>query len=186
MKERKNRILQWVGFGWALLSNLTLGPWAQLLKVNEELKALKSEREWEQGAKGVSEVQRQQVQMSMVVANKISSAFERLASLTHCKEKLVVELEQKLQAVEEVKGTVRRGEDLKQYVEVLRNKSTMYKEFKKEIDEMIAEYGVLLRTQQLLEQQAIGVPDFVDIDGAPFSSERKSLGKVSCKVMFWL
>lgn len=153
-----------------------------MLEVNEELKALKSQRECEQGVKGVSEVQRQQVQMSMIVANKISNAFERLATLTHCKDKLINELEQKLQAIEEVKGTVRRGEDLKQYVELLRNKSTVYKEHKKEIDEMAAEYGVLLRTQQLLEQQAIGVPNFDDIDGAPFSGKR--LIKVHARLSF--
>lgn len=152
--------------------------------MNEELKAIKTRRECEQGVKGVSEVQRQQLQMSMIIANKISNAFERLATLTHCKDKLIVELEQKLQAIEEVKGTVRRGEDLKQYVELLRNKSTMYKEFKKEIDEMAAEYGVLLRTQQLLEQQAIGVPNFVDIDGAPFSGKCKSLIKVHARLSF--
>jgi chromosome segregation ATPase len=53
----------------------------------------------------------------------------------------------------QVKGSVRRGEELKLYVELLRGKSTTYKALKKEVDDMATEYNVLVRTQQLLEQK---------------------------------
>lgn len=52
-----------------------------------------------------------------------------------------------------MKGSVRRGDDLKQYVEALRGKSTTYKALKKELDDIVAENGVLVRTQHLLEHQ---------------------------------
>lgn len=48
---------------------------------------------------------------------------------------------------------MRHGDDFKQYVEQLRSKSATYKKMKTEIDELAAEHGVLLRTQELLEQQ---------------------------------
>jgi chromosome segregation ATPase len=62
-----------------------------------------------------------------------------------------------LHSIEEVKGSVRRGEDLKQYVEALRGKSATYKALKKELDDIAAENGVLVRTQHLLEHQLAAV-----------------------------
>lgn len=54
---------------------------------------------------------------------------------------------------------MRRGEDLKQYVELLRGKSATYKALKKELDDKATDYGVLVRTKRLLEQQAAGDAD---------------------------
>lgn len=48
---------------------------------------------------------------------------------------------------------MRRGEELKLYIELLRGKSTTYKALKKKVDNMATEYNVLVRTQQLLEQK---------------------------------
>jgi hypothetical protein len=55
----------------------------------------------------------------------------------------------------QVKSSVRTGEDFKQYVELLRRKSSTYKAQKQEMDNMTDKYTKLLHTQQLLEQQII-------------------------------
>lgn len=62
----------------------------------------------------------------------------------------------------QMKGLVRKGEDLKQYVELLRGKSTTYKVLKKEVHNMATEYEVLVRTLQLLEQKETGNGTFRD------------------------
>ncbi|KAH8940021.1 hypothetical protein BDL97_15G066000 [Sphagnum fallax] len=102
-----------------------------------------------------NEVQRQQAQMGAIVANKIQAAYDKLATLMKLRDKLVAELDQKNQAINEVKSSVRTGEDFKQYVELLRRKSSTYKARKQEMDNMTDKYTKLLHTQQLLEQQII-------------------------------
>jgi prefoldin subunit 5 len=59
------------------------------------------------------------------------------------------------EVVVQVKSSVRTGEDFKQYVELLRRKSSTYKARKQEMDNMIDKHTKLLHTQQLLEQQII-------------------------------
>lgn len=98
--------------------------------------------------------------------SSISSSM-KLIAITYCSLSFVavtlsVELNFHSLSCIQVKGSVRRGEDLKQYVELLRGKSITYKVLKKEMDDMAAEYGVLLRTQQLLERQAVDLPDLLD------------------------
>jgi hypothetical protein len=49
-----------------------------------------------------NEVQRQQAQMGAIVANKIQAAYDKLATLMKLRDKLVAELDQKNQAIDEV------------------------------------------------------------------------------------
>ncbi|KAG0618377.1 hypothetical protein M758_4G058900 [Ceratodon purpureus] len=144
-----------VDFG---LSNIQ----AKLILVNEDLKALKQSRqELQRDHNGHgddstirgNEVQRQQVQMTTIVANKIRNVYDKLGSLNKQRDVLIGDLQYKLNSIEEVKRSVRRGEELKQYVELLRGKTATYKTLKKEVDDMTNEYDILIRTQQLLEQQ---------------------------------
>ncbi|XP_073387818.1 intraflagellar transport protein 81 isoform X8 [Physcomitrium patens] len=135
---------------------------AKLALVNDELKGLKRRNVHDHDGSGCgegNEVQRQQLRMTSIVANKIRDAFDRLADLTKQRDMLIADLEHKFHSIEEVKGSVRRGEDLKQYVELLRGKSATYKALKKELDDKATDYGVLVRTKRLLEQQAAGDAD---------------------------
>ena len=81
----------------------------------------------------------------------------------------------------QVKGSVRKGEELKQYVELLRGKSATYKALKEEMDDMSVEYGVLMRTQQLLEQQ-IACHE-IDGDSVAYSSFNDSNLSVEYEVI---
>lgn len=62
-----------------------------------------------------------------------------------------------------MRGSIRRGEDLKQYVEVLRNKSSKYKIVKKELDDMAMENENLLRSQHLLEHEICNVAQGINM-----------------------
>jgi len=46
--------------------------------------------------------------------------------------------------------TVLKGEDFKRYVNLLRDKSTLYKQKRAELSDLKAEYGVLERTLEVL------------------------------------
>lgn len=79
--------------------------------VNEEVRALKRKRHEVRescrdgsatGYGGGSEVQRQQEQMTTIVANKIHDVFDRLASQSKRRDLLIVDLQHKLHSIEEV------------------------------------------------------------------------------------
>ncbi|CAM6116215.1 unnamed protein product [Calypogeia fissa] len=134
------------------------GIQAKLLAVNEELRSLKKNngiekvQQTDQALKGAA-FEWQEVQMGAVVATQLPEAYDKLETLTLRRDQLLDIIDQKTAAIEEVKATVRRGEDFKQYVDQLRMKSATYKKMKKEIDDLEAEHGGLVKTQEFLEQQ---------------------------------
>jgi hypothetical protein len=57
---------------------------------------------------------------------------------------------------------VLKGEEFKRYANSLRGKNATYKRMKKELDDRTAEYGVLMRTQQILQEQEGGLREAID------------------------
>jgi hypothetical protein len=57
---------------------------------------------------------------------------------------------------------VLKGEEFKRYANSLRGKNATYKRMKKELDDQTAEYGVLMRTQQILQEQEGGLREAID------------------------
>lgn len=55
-----------------------------------------------------------------------------------------------------------KGEEFKRYAASLRSKNATYKRLKKELDDWTAEFGVLMRTQQILQEQAAGLRDAIE------------------------
>ncbi|KAL2650706.1 hypothetical protein R1flu_018834 [Riccia fluitans] len=158
---------------------------AKLLAVNEELKVLKRRNglekltETDEDSKKESMLW-QQTHMGSIVANKSRVASDRVVALRERRDKLQTDLDQKHAMINEVKATVLRGEDLKNYVDTLRAKSAKYKEMKKEIADLDSEYGALLRNLELLEQQSDVQPQ-LSTDSADQGSNQtraKSLRKM--------
>lgn len=78
---------------------------AKLALVNDELKGLKRRNVHDHDGSGCgegNEVQRQQLRMTSIVANKIRDAFDRLADLTKQRDMLIADLEHKFHSIEEV------------------------------------------------------------------------------------
>ena len=55
--------------------------------------------------------------------------------------------------------TVLRGDDFKRFVSELRAKSNVYKERKAELSDLRAEFGVLSRTAEILQQREARIND---------------------------
>ncbi|KAL3701042.1 hypothetical protein R1sor_019064 [Riccia sorocarpa] len=131
---------------------------AKLSAVNEELKVLRRKN----GLDKLSETQEdsrkesmlsQQTHMGSIVANNARVANDNVAALRERRDKLQTDLDNRNATINEVKATIPRGEELKNYVDALRAKSVKYKEMKKEIADLDSEHGALLRNLELLEQQ---------------------------------
>ncbi|BBM97693.1 intraflagellar transport protein 81 [Marchantia polymorpha subsp. ruderalis] len=157
---------------------------SKLLAVNEELKnkrrnGLEKHSENEDASKRES-MHWQRAQMGLILANRSQAANKKVAELTECRDKLQRDLDQKSTAIEEVKATVLRGEELKTYVESLRSKSAVYKKMKKELDDMDSEYGALIKNQKLLEEQIEMHPEFPEdkVDQTRKRATAKNLRKM--------
>ncbi|KAL2622421.1 hypothetical protein R1flu_002626 [Riccia fluitans] len=125
----------------------------------------------------------QQTHMGSIVANKSRVASDRVVALRERRDKLQTDLDQKHAMINEVKATVLRGEDLKNYVDTLRAKSAKYKEMKKEIADLDSEYGALLRNLELLEQQTDVQPQLsteLTFKLWRWSKQRRSSSTLTC------
>ncbi|EFJ20932.1 hypothetical protein SELMODRAFT_418026 [Selaginella moellendorffii] len=111
-----------------------LSTQAKLVSANNELKSLRKRSCLEKRNELSPDGDSVQWQQSALVAERLKVAFDK------------------------VKGTVLRGEELKQFVESLRAKSITYRTMKKETDDMATEFGALRRTLQILQHQASSMP----------------------------
>ncbi|EFJ32322.1 hypothetical protein SELMODRAFT_407722 [Selaginella moellendorffii] len=146
-KDALDKVLNAANYGDDKISRIqVLSTQAKLVSANNELKSLRKRSCPEKRNELSSDGDSVQWQQSALVAERLKVAFDKLTALTARKEQLVV------------KGTVLRGEELKQFVESLRAKSITYRTMKKEIDDMATEFGVLRRTLQVLQHQASSMP----------------------------
>lgn len=93
-------------------------------------------------------------QQAGIIAHKKEAAGAALREMREDVSKTNQELEQKREIVNSVEGAeVLKGEDFKRYVNKLRSKSTIYKKKRSELAELRAESGVLMRTDDILNQR---------------------------------
>ncbi|KAJ3123398.1 Intraflagellar transport protein 81 [Nowakowskiella sp. JEL0407] len=90
-------------------------------------------------------------QQAAIIARKKEGKAQRLAALHEEINSLTVELEKKKESSKNSGVKIMKGEEFKKYVNDLRGKSTVYKRKKAEISEIIAEFGILQRTEEILK-----------------------------------
>ena len=87
---------------------------------------------------------------------------QRLALVRRDNAAVAADLEGKAAQFEEVKGKpVLKGEEFRKYASELRGKTAQYKRMKQELAELRAEWGVLSRTQAILDAEAKKVSSFL-------------------------
>lgn len=93
------------------------------------------------------------IQASIISRKKEAKAEELQAAkeeMSSTEEQMI----QKTNQAQELDGSeVLKGDELKNYVNKLRSKNTVYKRKRLEIAEITAEYGILQRTEELLKQR---------------------------------
>ncbi|KAI9017177.1 hypothetical protein BC832DRAFT_596490 [Gaertneriomyces semiglobifer] len=92
-------------------------------------------------------------QQASIIARKKEGATQRLNILTDEISKLAVEVEKKQQAGAKLGAKMPKGEEFKSFVAELREKSTVYKQKKAELSALVAESGILQRTEEILSQK---------------------------------
>jgi len=101
-------------------------------------------------------------QQANLVAKKKEQVQQRLALVRRDNAAVAADLQSKAAQFEEVKGKpVLKGEEFRKYASELRGKTAQYKRMKQELAELRAEWGVLSRTQAILEAEAKKVSSFL-------------------------
>eukprot|EP00899_Mesostigma_viride_P025341 jgi/Mesvir1/5992/Mv00741-RA.1 len=157
----------------------------ELMVVQSEVSEMQEKQDvlrLQQGNKG--DMLRQQMQMASMVSRKKEQVFATLDALAEKKRLLLRELEDKNIQVDDQKDKMLKGEDFKRYAASLRGKSQTYTKLKKELADLRTEYGVLVRTEGILSEQAAQLTERVgDIEKkrgvAGFSETQNELEKVS-------
>jgi len=102
-------------------------------------------------------------QQAALIARKRDQVKQRLDASTSEREDLERKLMAKMSQLEALGPQARssavstKSEDFKKYASTLRGKTAQYKKFKAALGELRAEFGVLHRTEQLLQAQARSV-----------------------------
>jgi len=101
-------------------------------------------------------------QQANLVAKKKEQVQQRLALVRRDNATVAADLQGKAAQFEEVKGKpVLKGEEFRRYASELRGKTAQYKRMKQELAELRTEWGVLSRTQAILEAEAQKVAAFL-------------------------
>jgi len=101
-------------------------------------------------------------QQANLVAKKKEQVQQRLALVRRDNAAVAADLQGKAAQFEEVKGKpVLKGEEFRKYATELRGKTAQYKRMKQELAELRAEWGVLSRTQAILDAEAKKVSSFL-------------------------
>jgi len=101
-------------------------------------------------------------QQANLVAKKKEQVQQRLALVKRDNATVAADLQGKAAQFEEVKGKpVLKGEEFRKYASELRGKTAQYKRMKQELAELRSEWGVLSRTQAILEGEAKKVASFL-------------------------
>ncbi|KAJ8325545.1 hypothetical protein O5D80_005756 [Batrachochytrium dendrobatidis] len=101
-------------------------------------------------------------QQAAIISRKKEGAVQRLSALTAELAVLNTQWASKQDQIKQSSGTkMLKGEDFKRYVSELRGKSTNFKRKKAELSELMAEYGILQRTGELLQTKEIALQDMI-------------------------
>ncbi|XP_017931954.1 intraflagellar transport protein 81 homolog [Manacus vitellinus] len=93
-------------------------------------------------------------QQASIISRKKEAKAEELQAAKEEMSRLERQVQQRSSQAHELEGSEILTEDeLKQYVNKLRSKNTLYKKKRLEIAEITAEYGILQRTEELLKQR---------------------------------
>ncbi|KAI8916880.1 hypothetical protein BC831DRAFT_485830 [Entophlyctis helioformis] len=126
-------------------------------------------------------------QQAAIISRKKEGAVQKLAILTDELAQLSLDWDKKQEAIKGSSGTkMLKGEDFKRYVSELRGKSTNYKRKKAELSELMAEYGILQRTEEILTAKATALQEMIDAvekksGVVGFHAAQETLEKVSEK-----
>ncbi|KAH6577294.1 hypothetical protein BASA62_000968 [Batrachochytrium salamandrivorans] len=91
-------------------------------------------------------------QQASIISRKKEGAVQKIAILTEQLGSLNSEWQVKEELMKKSTGTkILKGEEFKRYVSELRGKSTHFKRKKAELSELMAEYGILQRTEEILK-----------------------------------
>ncbi|KAK6099451.1 hypothetical protein MT418_000866 [Batrachochytrium dendrobatidis] len=101
-------------------------------------------------------------QQAAIISRKKEGAVQRLSALTAELAVLNTQWASKQDQIKQSSGTkMLKGEDFKRYVSELRGKSTNFKRKKAELSELMAEYGILQRTGELLQTKETALQDMI-------------------------
>lgn len=93
-------------------------------------------------------------QQASIISRKKEAKAEELQAAKEEMSSTEEQMIQKTNQAQELDGSeVLKGDELKNYVNKLRSKNTVYKRKRLEIAEITAEYGILQRTEELLKQR---------------------------------
>lgn len=92
-------------------------------------------------------------QQAAAVGNMKRNALKRLEKIESSLEELQLRLKEKQDSKSLLQISIPKAEELKKYINRLKNKSTVYKRCKTEIAGLQAESGVLHRTATILDTQ---------------------------------
>ncbi|XP_020603042.1 intraflagellar transport protein 81 homolog [Orbicella faveolata] len=126
-------------------------------------------------------------QQASIIGRKKEAAAEKLQEAMDEVTNAESDLQKKKELLKESEGSeVLKGDEFKRYVNKLRGKSTVYKKKRQELAELRAEYGVLARTEEILQgkdesfqQQLSNLESKKGVSG--FHETQEELEKVSAK-----
>ncbi|KAL2920089.1 hypothetical protein HK105_200155 [Polyrhizophydium stewartii] len=101
-------------------------------------------------------------QQAAIIARKKEGAVQKLASQTEELAQLTAEWERKQELIRQSAGSkMLKGDEFKRYVSELRGKSTNFKRKKAELSELMAEFGILQRTEEILRAKETTLKDMI-------------------------
>lgn len=100
-------------------------------------------------------------QQAVIIARKKEGTAQRYRALQEQISKLNSECESKRASKSTGTTRVLKGEEFKKYVAELRVKSTAYKKKKTDVSQLVAEYGILARTEEILKQREKAMKDSI-------------------------
>ncbi|KAJ3020677.1 Intraflagellar transport protein 81 [Thoreauomyces humboldtii] len=98
-------------------------------------------------------------QQAAIILRKKEGTTVRLTSANEEVAALQAELEKKKEASAAQGAKMPKGEEFKRYVAELRTKSTFYKQKKAELSAITAEFGILQRSEEILENRQHGMEE---------------------------
>jgi intraflagellar transport protein 81 len=98
-------------------------------------------------------------QQALIISRKKAGTAQRYRTLQEEINTLNAECKKKRDKGAGIK--VLKGEDFKKYVAELRIQSTVYKKKKTDVSQLVAEYGILARTEEILKQREKALKDSI-------------------------
>lgn len=124
-------------------------------------------------------------QQAAIIARKKEGTAQRLTAMTEDVTRMSEELDRKREQVRGSSGVkALKGDDFKRYVSELRGKSNIYKRKKAELNELMTEFGILQRTEEILRSRdtamSVALSELEENGGVVgYHHDRETLEKVS-------